>query len=275
MGSFINALVWRIHVQEVLTEKSAKISKNKESSLQIPTPNYSVFNGRSMCPNCKHLLSAKDLIPVISWISLKGKCRYCKKLISWQYPLIELLTALLFILSWVFWPITLNVSWQYLVFITWLVILVGLIAMAIYDAKWMLLPDKIMYPLILIVIGSYICQFALGKPPNDLSGILISVAIGCGFFAVIYFVSKGKWIGFGDVKLGLLLGLIVATPINIFITLFLSSVLGVIWILPLLITKRLKPTSHVPFGPFLIVAATIVVFFGQNIVDLYRSFILI
>ena len=228
-----------------------------------------------MCPNCKHQLAAKDLLPVFSWISLKGKCRYCKKPISWQYPFIELLTAVLFTFSWAFWPAAINANWQYLAFVTWLIILIGLIAMAAYDARWMLLPDKIMYPLILIAVGSYIAQFALGKPLNELSTIFISAAIGCGFFAVIYFVSKGKWIGFGDVKLGLLLGLIVATPVNIFITLFLSSVLGVIWILPLLITKKLKPTSHVPFGPFLIAAAIIVVFFGQNIVDLYRSILLI
>lgn len=132
-----------------------------------------------------------------------------------------------------------------------------------------------MYPLLLIVVGSYIAQFILGKPLNDLPGILTSAVIGCGFFGAIYFVSKGKWIGFGDVKLGLLLGLLVATPVNIFITLFLSSVLGVIWILPLLVAKKLKPTSHVPFGPFLIAAAIVVVFFGQNIVDLYRSILLI
>jgi prepilin signal peptidase PulO-like enzyme (type II secretory pathway) len=115
----------------------------------------------------------------------------------------------------------------------------------------------------------------LGKPANDLGPIALSVLIGFGFFGVIYVVSKGKWIGFGDVKLAILLGLIVATPINMFITLFLSSVLGMLWILPLMITKKLKPTSHIPFGPFLIVACMIVVLFGANIIDIYRNLLLI
>ena len=166
LGSFINALVWRLHMQE-MGDRRLKLDKKVPNS-KLQTPNYSVLKGRSMCPNCKHQLSAKDLIPVISWISLKGKCRYCKKPISWQYPLVELLTALLFILSWLFWPVELSASWQYLAFITWIIMLVGLVAMAVYDTKWMLLPDKILYPLVLVTVGSYVAQFALGKPLNEL-----------------------------------------------------------------------------------------------------------
>jgi prepilin signal peptidase PulO-like enzyme (type II secretory pathway) len=269
-GSFINALVWRLHKQDELVDK-----KHKKTNSKLQASNYSILNGRSMCPDCKHQLKAIDLIPVASWIMLKGKCRYCKKPISWQYPVIELLTAFLFVFSWVFWPAVLTANWQYFAFITWLIILIGLISMAIYDTRWMILPDKILYFLTLIMIGSYLIQFSFDKPAHDATDIFFAAVIGCGFFGLIYLVSRGKWIGFGDVKLGFLLGLIVATPVNIFITLFLSSILGMFWIMPLLAIKKLKPTSHIPFGPFLISAAVIVVLFGQNIVDLYRSLLLI
>ena len=85
-GSFVNALVWRIHEQSKPKKKRAASDKE-----------LSVVSGRSMCPNCKHTLSTKDLLPVISWLTLGGKCRYCSKPISWQYPSVEMLTALLFV----------------------------------------------------------------------------------------------------------------------------------------------------------------------------------
>ncbi|MEX2014368.1 MAG: prepilin peptidase, partial [Candidatus Saccharimonadales bacterium] len=92
LGSFINALVWRLWQQENKKQKT----KNDRR--------YSILKGRSICPHCKHILQAKDLIPVLSWVLLRGKCRYCNKPISAQYPLVEAGTAALFILSYVFWP---------------------------------------------------------------------------------------------------------------------------------------------------------------------------
>ena len=89
-GSFVNAFAWRLHEQESLLEKKKKPSAKQLAKL-------SIVKGRSMCPECKHELAAKDLIPVFSWITLKGKCRYCGKPISWQYPAVELATALLFV----------------------------------------------------------------------------------------------------------------------------------------------------------------------------------
>lgn len=268
MGSFINALIWRVHKQEKLSAKKDKASIKLASD-------YSVLRGRSMCPSCHHTLAPKDLVPVLSWLSLRGRCRYCKKPISWQYPFVELLTTLLFVVSYIVWPVMLNSTWQYLSFATWLIALVGLIALAVYDIKWMLLPDKIVWPLIYIILGSLAVQFALGRPINELLDAILACVVGGGFFWVIYQISAGKWIGGGDVKLGFLLGLLLATPLNAFIMLFLSSLLGMIWIAPLLLTKKITKTSKIPFGPFLIVATVMIVLFGQNIIDLYRSSLLI
>ncbi|HUD03733.1 MAG TPA: prepilin peptidase [Patescibacteria group bacterium] len=257
-GSFVNALVWRLHEQ------------NKSKSKKL-----SILYGHSMCPNCKHQLAIKDLVPVFSWVFLRGKCRYCKKPISKQYPLVELLVVVLFVVSYVAWPINLNSNWQYLNFATWLVILVGLTALAVYDNKWMILPDKIIYPVIVFAIISTMLQFALGRPGKDITEVLLSVIIGGGLFWLIYQVSLGKWIGGGDVKLGFLLGILVAKPELALLLLFFSSILGLVWILPLMISKKITRTSKVPFGPFLIMAAMIVVLFGQHVINWYQSFILV
>jgi len=108
LGSFVNALVWRVREQ------------TKEGSKKKPDSKYlkklSVSKGRSMCPNCHHELTAKDLLPVISWLGLKGKCRYCRKSISAQYPLVELATAGLFAASYLLWPEDIN-GGQVLLFI--------------------------------------------------------------------------------------------------------------------------------------------------------------
>ncbi len=277
-GSFINALVWRIYKKEELTDGDHKSLKSKKSdSLNYATGKYSILHGRSMCPKCEHPLNAKDLMPVISWLSLSGKCRYCKKTISYQYPLVELITAGLFVGSYVYMPLgDLMHPETYVSLIAWLIIVVGLVALAVYDAKWMILPNKILYPLIIFTILSITLMAVLfGTTLDKLSMLMLAVIVGCGFFGLIYVVSKGKWIGFGDVKLAILLGLLVATPLNMFITIFLSSVLGMIWIMPLMLVKKLKPTSHIPFGPFLIAACIIVVIFGPNIVDLYHKIFLI
>jgi prepilin signal peptidase PulO-like enzyme (type II secretory pathway) len=229
-----------------------------------------------MCPNCQHKLAAKDLVPIFSWLWLKGKCRYCKKPISKQYPVMELFVAMMFVISYLVWPINLDSSWQYLNFATWLVVLVGLTALAVYDIKWMILPDRIIYSLIAIIIISIIFQFALGRPAKDMTEIILSAVIGGGLFWLLYQISQGKWIGGGDVKLGFLLGLLVAKPKLAFLVLFFASIIGIIWIFPLLIAKKLTKTSKIPFGPFLIVATTIVILYGSHIIHWYQqSFILI
>jgi prepilin signal peptidase PulO-like enzyme (type II secretory pathway) len=268
LGSFINALVWRIYKQEELAKK------HKTPNSKLQTPNYSVLKGRSMCPNCQHQLAAIDLIPVASWLYLRRKCRYCKKPISWQYPMVELLTAGLFVFSYLFWPTELVANWQYVNFIGWLIILVGLIALAVYDnAKRMMLPDRIVYPLMWLAILSLALQYALGRPLDDIYGVILAVAIGGGIFWLIFQISKGQWIGGGDAKLGFLLGLIVAKPEYAFLVLFIASIIALLFTTPLLAMKKLKKNSKVPFGPFLITASIVVVMFGPNILDAYKSLV--
>lgn len=266
LGSFINAWVWRLSKQIDEEGEPKKLTAKQKKQLSIVT-------ARSMCPNCKHELAVLDLVPVFSWLLLRGKCRYCKKPISKQYPTVELATAVLFGLSSYFWVF--NYSWQYVAFATWITSLVGLVALAVYDLKYMILPDRIMFIMYGVAGVGLVVQFALGRPLSDVKSVALSILICGGIFWLLYQVSKGKWIGGGDVKLGFLLGLLIATPMLSFLMLFLASFIATLVAVPLLIGKKIKRNAHIPFGPFLIVSTIITVLYGQYLLDWYTDIIVV
>ncbi|HSW85159.1 MAG TPA: prepilin peptidase [Candidatus Saccharimonadales bacterium] len=266
-GSFVNALVWRLHEQETHADR-IKTDKNYQKSL-------SIYVGRSMCPNCKHELSVKDLVPLLSWIMLRGKCRYCNKTISYQYPLAEAATSLLFVVSYLWWPVTLTGS-QIAIFALWLPLLTGLIALLIYDLRWQLLPTRIIYTLTAIaVLQAIIKILSSDKPYLALLNTTLAIFLGGGLFYIIYQVSSGKWIGGGDVRLGWLLGLIAGTPARSLLVIFIASLCGSLISIPLLTSHRLKRTSIIPFGPFLIIGMIIVQIFGEGILTWYNHIFLL
>lgn len=246
LGSFVNALVWRTH------------------------EGLSVAQGRSMCPHCKHTLGVADLIPVLSWLMLGGKCRYCKKPISPQYPLVELATAGLFAASYIWWPSAFSDP-QKTIFVLWLIILTGLVALAVYDLKWFLLPNRLMYPVsVVAVVQTLIAISSANQPSDALLNTVLGLIVGGGIFYVLFQISKGKWIGGGDVKLGALLGLIVATPGRAILFIFFGSLLGSLVSVPLMARGNLRRHSVIPFGPFLILGGIITVLFGADILHWYQ-----
>ncbi|HET7528955.1 MAG TPA: prepilin peptidase [Candidatus Saccharimonadales bacterium] len=252
-GSFVNALVWRVRHNET--------SKKK----------ISIINDRSMCPRCKHTLGAADLVPLLSWLFLKGKCRYCGKPISPQYPLVELSMTLVFVLSYVYWPAALT-GGQTALFAAWLAAGVGLMALLVYDLKWMLLPNRIIYPTLLAAGAGNIIYLA-GFAPDKVHFLLywaLSVVIASGVFWALYSVSDGKWIGFGDVRLGLITGTLLQTPGKSILMIFLASLAGAAVSLPLIAVGKSRLSSKIPYGPFLIGATFICLLFGQEILDWYK-----
>lgn len=261
MGSFVNALVWRIHEQDQLP--ASTVDEKRQDKL-------SITRGRSMCPECRHELAAKDLIPVLSWLSLKGRCRYCGKPISAQYPLVELATALLFLALYIWWPVPFSTS-QTIIFVLWLALATGFMALIVSDIRWMLLPNRIIYPLTAIAATiAVIAAAAADKPVTAVLNTLLAVAVGGGVFYLLFQVSKGKWIGGGDVKLGWMLGLTAATPARSGLLIFIAALLGTLASLPLLFTRRVKHNTTIPFGPFLIIAAIIVQLFGHAMLAWYQ-----
>jgi prepilin signal peptidase PulO-like enzyme (type II secretory pathway) len=282
-GSFANACVWRLHELSVIpaTETNsgqapAGIQKNKKQKTknqkQLTADDLSILKGRSMCPNCHHELAAKDLVPLGSWLSLRGKCRYCHAPISAQYPLVELATGLLFAVSYAAWPLALHGVGQF-TFVAWLLFIVFFVILAVYDLRWFLLPDKLVWPLVGLalaqvgVVAVWVHTFsALWQP-------LAAAAIIFSLFWVLFQVSDGNWIGGGDVKLVLALGLLAGTPLRAFLVIFLASLLGTLVSIPLLARGKAGLKLHIPFGPYLLAATILVVLYGTHITNWYQNLI--
>jgi len=260
LGSFLNCVVYRLE-------------KNK-----------SFAKGRSFCPKCSHVLQWHDLVPVLSFVLLGGKCRYCGKPISWQYPLVEVSTGIILILNFKFLILNefLILNFKFLITAVYLTFLAAcLIVIFAYDLKTFFIPDKVVYPAIGLVLlysffkisnfdiwnlfGIWNLEFGIFRPffVKILSGLAAA-----SFFFSIWALSRGKWMGFGDVKLAFLIGLAVSWP-NILLALFFSFLIGAIIGIGLIVFKQKKLKSEVPFGPFLVSGALIALFWGQAIINWY------
>lgn len=260
LGSFTNALVWRLHEQRAGSAKERK---------KVPKE-LTISQGRSMCPDCRHQLGFWDLIPVFSWLWLRGKCRYCKKAISPQYPVIEVITASLFVGSYVVWPF----DWDtvgLVRFIIWLPLLVIFVALTVYDYHWQLLPNRLVYPAGVLALAQVILLTIISKDPAVLLTALIGVLCLGGLFYALFQISGGRWIGGGDVRLGVVIGLLVGGPTRAILVLFIASTLGTIFSLPSLSKKQSALKRRVAFGPFLIIATVMVYLFGTAVISAYKE----
>jgi leader peptidase (prepilin peptidase) / N-methyltransferase len=253
VGSFLNVLIDRLPRDE------------------------SPFRGRSYCESCKKPLLWYDLIPVVSILFLKGKCRYCRSPISWYYPIVELTTGIMFVAVTIF---VLN-NFQFSIFnfqsnlnfqlsqtstiAYYLFIISSLIVVFFVDLKYGIIPDKVVYPSILAAI---VYLFI-----NHQSLIINHLLAAFGaflFFLALYLLTKGKGMGFGDVKLVFLLGLVLGFP-KIIVAFYIAFLTGaIIGIILILWGKKKLGGTTIPFGPFLVAGAFIALF-----VDLhYWSFLL-
>jgi len=248
IGSFLNCVVYRLE-------------QNKN------------LKGRSFCPHCKHTLKWLDLIPVFSFLYLCGKCRYCHKKISIQYPLVELVTGILFVLILSFSDVGLHLgsptSFLNLAFLFY--IASSLIVIFVYDLKHYLIPDKVLFP---AIAAAFV--YRLFENFVSLPSYLLAAVIASGFFLAIFLASAGRWMGFGDVKLAVLMGFLLGFPnilAGLFLAFFFGAIIGVIlMVFPFGSAqggnkKGLK--SEIPFGPFLITGTFTALFWGKEIIQWY------
>jgi len=270
IGSFLNCFVYRLE-----QEKSMK--------------------GRSFCPHCKHELNWKDLFPVFSFLFLGGKCRYCRKKISWQYPLVEIATGIIFVLIFLLSSralpqqgvaiqsactnlldchvaslLAMTLSMTFLFYVA-----SSLIIIFIYDLKHYIIPDKVLFPAIIIAFLYLLVEnFASLKTLNFflLGNYVLAATIAAGFFLVIFLLSRGKAMGFGDVKLAVLMGFLLGLP-NIFLALFSAFFFGAIIGIILMVYNKKGLKSEIPFGPFLILGTFIAMFWGNQIIQWYLNFL--
>jgi prepilin signal peptidase PulO-like enzyme (type II secretory pathway) len=258
-GSFVGAMTWRMRKK------------------------LDWVRGRSICEHCKHKLDGLDLVPIVSWLTLRGKCRYCHKKIGWLAFVLEVGLAMAFAVSYLFWPLgeivignSLNIV-QFALFMIWLVIVVLMAALLVYDARWRLLPNKLMWPLIgvaaifAILSNIFIQHFALLDFLAQIGLAMLPVA---GVYGILYLVSRGKWIGFGDVKFGLVVGLLV-NWLGAVLVLAGANLLGTLVMLPLLIARQKTMNSKIPFGPFLIMATFLVFLFLPDLINLVENYLVL
>ncbi len=268
IGSFLNVVILRLATAERGPVRGKKSEK---------------LGGRSYCPKCKHGLIWLDLIPIFSFLFLRGKCRYCGKKISWQYPVVEISTGLIFLLILNFKFLIFN-QFEILNIINLLFLFYiasSLIVIFVYDLKHYLIPDVVLFPAVAVtflyrlldfgnwsLFGIWDLEFWISAP---LIYYLFASFLAAGFFLIIFMVSRGRWMGFGDVKLAILLGLILGFP-NIIVGLFLAFFFGAIIGVTLMLLDKKGLKSELPFAPFLILGTFLAMFWGQEIIVWYRGF---
>jgi len=253
IGSFLNVLIDRLPRDE------------------------SVIKGRSYCDKCKKTLKWYDLIPVLSFLILGGKCRYCHSPISLYYPIVEIITGTMFVLTFIYvyrlqttdYSLFDNLTFQHfsnsvIALFYYLLIISSLIVVFFADLKYGIIPDKIIFPA-MVISFLYLILNTKYLIPNLFSGAGVFV-----FFLGLYLITKGKGMGFGDVKLVFLLGLFLGFPKIIpafYISFLTGAFVGLILIL--LKKKKLFSGATIPFAPFLVLGTFISLFFGESIVRLF------
>lgn len=229
-------------------------------------PNEESIMGRSHCDHCRHKLGPFDLIPVVSYLVLRGKCEYCGKKISFVNTLVEILTGVLFVVTWIALPtvgMVHELSLQILFFqkILYLGIISCLIVVFFADAKYRIIPDSIQVVFFLL---SLLLTFSLGFTSKIL---LDRVIASFGVMLPILFlflVTKGRGMGFGDVKFAFSMGLLLGLR-NGFIALYLAFIFGALFGLVTIMFGKNSLKSKIAFGPFLVLGLCSLLFFGDKV----------
>lgn len=219
-----------------------------------------VVHGRSHCDHCKRTLSWYELIPLFSWMIQGGKSRCCHKSISVQYPLIELITGIGFVMLYVSHT-------SPLLFLSSLILFCSFLVIFVVDLKTELIPVPMLYAAgVGIVLRLY-----LTVPFIQLfSVVLFPALIGASFFYVLWFFSKGKAMGDGDIPLAFLIGLVTGYP-NLIIAFYAAFLTGAMVGVILILGRIRKLKSHIPFGPFLILGMGIALLWSEPILHIWNT----
>ncbi len=231
-----------------------------------------MLRGRSKCRACEVPIEGKDLVPILSYLRLRGRCRSCKAVISWQYPAVEIATGFLFVLCYLL-VVTRDADnlgllfmvmyvMRYWVFIAYLVIIF------VYDLRHMLIIDRFTIPAMIFAI---IMNLWLGTVPAW--SVLVGGLVLTSFFWIQFLISKGTWVGGGDIRMGALMGFMLGLEHGL-IALFIAYVLGAMVGVAMMATGKATRKTPVPFGSFLAVATVIVLFVGQPLIEWYLGLFL-
>lgn len=243
LGSFVNMLVYRTAVKYKLTKN--KIANKK----------------RSFCDYCGRQLKWYENIPIVSWMIQKGKTRCCQKKLSILYPIVELVTGILLVLvvyKFNLLSVQLPMELQ-MMRVFWGAVLVTLLVfLVVFDLKYMILPD---FAVVILIIISFLGM--VFDEPNVIPYFLSALGGGV-FLLILNLLTKGKGMGLGDVKLAIFMGLFLGYP-KIIIAFYVAFITGAVVGIILMIFKKIKRKTQIPFGPFLIWGTMIAWLWGNNI----------
>lgn len=279
LGSFAAASVWRLRATQLATDTLHGEHVSVKEMKQVKRLNEherTMMSDRSLCLHCGRQLRWYDMLPVVSWLLLQGKCRDCRQPIGKMEFYAEVFLGLGFVVSYYVWPYGFDAQGSTF-FVLWCIALVLLAIHWMYDAKWFLLLDKI--TVLFAAVAVLYLALRLAELPNEL---LVSSLISTGyvllalpgFYGLLYLLSRGTWIGFGDVKLLVPFAFMLSTWQQGVLLIFLANLIGCVAILPMMLRKKLTRTTRIPFGPFLILAFVVTFLFGQRIIDFYLGTIL-
>lgn len=235
LGSFANVLAIRLH---------------DESSLM----------GRSMCPACRHPIAPRHLVPLFSWLALRGACADCGAAIHIQYPIVELVTACLGIIAAVR-----SDPFSDPMFYAELLLSTALVVFVVMDIRWTELPLELM---ILVgsfaVIGRLVIAIMNGLLLSELVSLGLAFAVAIGFFGLQWAVSKGNWLGSGDIWFGAMMAAILAWPATV-IGMYLAYLAGGIVVTVLFLLGYIRRGMRIPFAPALASGLLLTLWFGERV----------
>lgn len=261
-----------------------------------PVFSFSRLSGRSRCPFCKKTLSWYELFPLASFLIQKGRCRGCRRRLSFQYPLVEFLSGLIFAAVPLYFGRSYNVlglfyagqnvEWWHWINMIWILAFLVFLLVAFIDYYHKLIPDEL--NLALFVLGTFLILvkiyysridflyesflgnyvFLLGWFKNIWLRHLIAASAAALIFGAIILFSRGRGMGLGDLKLGIALGWLMGWP-DILPAILLSFMIGGVFGLFLIFLRKKRAKDAIPFGPFLIFGAVLTVFFGNRIIEGY------
>ena len=260
VGSFLNVVIHRLPImmnREWQQQSEAILHPDREPEAQ---PAYNLAQPRSACPSCGHKIRAWENIPVISYLLLRGRCSGCQTAISWRYPAIEILSAIITLVI----GLTYGATATTLAFclLSW-----SLLALTMIDFDTQLLPDDITLPL--LWSGLIVNSFALVVPLEQALWGAVAGYLSLWSVYWLFKLTTGKeGMGYGDFKLLAALGAWLGW-MKLPLIILLSSLIGTIVALILIISKRQERSQPIPFGPYLAIAGFVALLWGDRLIDLY------
>ena len=216
--------------------------------------------GRSQCDKCGHELNVIDLTPIFGWIIRGGKCHYCKKPIGVRPIIIEIISGCLFAASYLMLTAgqPFNII-SIIQFVLWLIMLSGLMYLFISDIQYRRMPNRVMYPVMIFSAISWLVTSVTVE--HNYYSLIAELGLAmlplAGFYGIVFWLTKGKMVGLADIKLCVAIGFLLPWQGSLTV-LALSNILALLFVLPSLLSGKLKTADSVPFGPFLIISLILV-----------------